>query len=94
MYSAALRRSELVALDVGDVTETDDGLVVLLRRGKTDQEGVGATVGVPYGSDPATCPVRALRRHLDESVITDGPIFRREEGCGADPDWLPLGLRI
>jgi integrase len=33
------RRSELAALDVGDVLPTDDGLVVKLRRSKTDPEG-------------------------------------------------------
>ena len=47
-----------------------------LRRSKTDQEGAGAQLGVPYGSDPATCPVRALRCWLDRSGIEAGPIFR------------------
>jgi len=73
-----LRRSELVALDVDDVAFTDDGLVVAIRRSKTGQEGEGATVGIHYGSDPATCPVPALRTHLELSGIADGPIFRTE----------------
>ncbi len=76
LYAGALRRSELVALDVDDVVGTAEGLVLTLRRSKTDQEGQGVTVGVPCGSDPATCPVRAYRRHLDVSGITDGPVFR------------------
>ena len=41
-FAAALRRSELVALDAVDVEETHDGLVVTVRRSKTDQEGAGA----------------------------------------------------
>jgi site-specific recombinase XerD len=60
-FAGALRRSELVALDVEDVTEDDHGLRLRLRRSKTDQEGASHLVGVPYGSDPATCPVRAWR---------------------------------
>lgn len=75
-FAAALRRSELVALDVDDVTEREDGLVVTLRRSKTDQEGAGAELGVPFGSDPTTCPVRALRRWYEASGIEAGPIFR------------------
>jgi site-specific recombinase XerD len=65
LYAGAFRRSELVALDVADVADTADGLVVTIRRSKTDQEGVGATVGIPYGSDPQTCPVRAYRAWLE-----------------------------
>jgi integrase len=75
-FAGAFRRSELVGLDVSDVEETGDGLVVTLRRSKTDQEGAGRKVGLPYGSRPATCPVRALRAWLDASGTSDGPIFR------------------
>jgi site-specific recombinase XerD len=42
-FAGAFRRSELVALDLEDVTETPQGLMVLIRRGKTDQEGAGTT---------------------------------------------------
>jgi site-specific recombinase XerD len=76
LFAGALRRSELVALNVDDITETPDGLVLTIRRSKADQEGEGATVGIPYGADPATCPVRAYRRHLEVSGIVEGAIFR------------------
>ena len=75
-FAGALRRSELVGLDVADVTEGTDGLTVRLRRSKTDQEGAGRTVGIPYGSNPVTCPVRAWRAWLEVSGITDGAAFR------------------
>jgi site-specific recombinase XerD len=48
-FAGGFRRSELVALDVGDVAFTENGLVVSLRRSKTDQEGVGRKVGLPFG---------------------------------------------
>jgi integrase len=75
-FAGAFRRSELAALDVADVEATDDGLVVHIRRSKTDQEGEGASVGLPYGSDPNTCPVRTLRAWLAAADIDEGPIFR------------------
>ncbi len=75
-FAAALRRSELVGLDVADVEERHEGLAVTIRRSKTDQDGAGGQIGVPYGSNPATCPVRALRAWLELAGITDGPLFR------------------
>ena len=75
-FAGALRRSELVALDVADTTETRDGLMITIRRSKTDQEGAGHEVALPFGSDPATCPVRTLRAWLEASGITSGPVFR------------------
>jgi integrase len=65
-FAGAFRRSELVSLDVADVSFSGDGLVVQLRRSKTDQEGVGRKVGLPFGSNPLTCPVRGLREVLCE----------------------------
>ena len=62
--------------DVGDLTFTDDGIEVTLRRSKTDQEGEGRKVGIPFGSAPATCPVRAVRAWIEALGAEDGPLFR------------------
>lgn len=75
-FAAALRRSELVALDVGDLAAVPEGLVLTLRRSKTDQEGAGRIIGVPYGRDPALCPVRALAAWREAGSITEGALFR------------------
>lgn len=74
-FAGAFRRSELVALDVEDVTFASDGATVTIRRSKTDQEGQGRKIGIPYGSNPATCPVRALLAWLEASGIAAGPLF-------------------
>jgi site-specific recombinase XerD len=79
-FAGAFRRSELVGLDVADARQTADGLVVTIRRSKTDQEGAGREVGVPYGSTPATCPVRAVRTWLRARTV-DGPALF----CAFDP---------
>ncbi len=73
-FAIAARRSELVALDLSDIQETKDGLLITIRRSKTDQEGIGATVAVPFGN--LACPVKALRDWLAAARIEDGPVFR------------------
>jgi integrase len=75
-FAGAFRRSELVSLNREDVEVTNEGLVITLRRGKCDQEAAGRKVGVPFGSNPATCPVRSLKAWLEASEITTGPLFR------------------
>jgi len=75
-FAGAFRRSELVNLDVEDLLFGRGGLVVTIRRSKTDQEGQGRRVGIPYGSTPATCPVRALQAWLEILGSDEGPVFR------------------
>lgn len=75
-FHGAFRRSELVALDVGDVQETKEGLRVLVRRSKTDQEGVGLEKGLLFQADPSVCPVRALRAWKETMGENVGPLFR------------------
>jgi site-specific recombinase XerD len=75
-FCGAFRRSELVALDAADIAITRDGLVVTIKRSKTDQEGVGRKIGIPYASHVETCPVRSLQDWLEKSGITEGPLFR------------------
>jgi integrase len=75
-FAGGFRRSELAALDVGDVLHIEDGLVVKLRRSKTDPEGKGRDVGIPYGSTPSTCPVRALTAWKTAARISEGALFR------------------
>ena len=60
-FAGTFRRSEPEGLNVQDVMETEDGLVVRLRRSRTDQECCGRQVGITDGSMTAACPVRALR---------------------------------
>jgi len=75
-FAGAFRRSELVAIVMDDLEFTRDGLVIMLKHSKTDQEGQGYRKGIPYGSNPDTCPVRALQAWLEVSKISEGAIFR------------------
>jgi integrase len=74
-FAGGFRRSELVGLDCVDVELVRQGLVVILRRSKTDQEGVGRKVGIPYGRS-RHCPVGAFNDWLAASNIDQGPMFR------------------
>lgn len=74
-FAGAFRRSELVALKCEDLTHYDNGIELLLRRSKTDQEGIGRTVFIPYAKG-SRCPVKALKSWLELAGITEGPLFR------------------
>ena len=72
-FAGAFRRSELVALNVEDLEFCDDGVRVKIRKSKTDQEGLGATIAITRGSN--ACPVEATRQWLKVSGISVGPLF-------------------
>lgn len=74
-FAGAFRRSELVALTVADLTERSEGMEVVIRRSKTDQEGEGRLVFLPRATGKR-CPVLALQEWLLLAAIGSGPIFR------------------
>ena len=81
-WAGALRRSEIISLQIEDVSITREGLILHLNRSKTDQKGEGQNVALPYGSHPLTCPVRSLEEWLVASGISEGPLFRRIDRHG------------
>lgn len=74
-FSGAFRRSELVSLQHSDIEFVEQGLVVHLRKSKTDQEGQGRKIAIPFARG-AVCAVLALKSWLKLSGITEGAIFR------------------
>jgi integrase len=75
-FTGAFRRSELVALNVEDIAFEQEGLVLTIRRSKTDPEAASQLVGIPRGKTAETCPVRAVEAWLEGAGVTDGPVFR------------------
>jgi len=75
-FAGAFRRSELVGLDIADCAFSKDGLTVTLRRSKTDQDGMGRKIGIPYGSNPETCPVRNVQAWIERAALSGGALFR------------------
>lgn len=76
-FAAALRRSELVALKVNDVARHPKGLLITVRRSKTDQAGAGKIKAVPRGKLKV---VEAIDAWLIAARITQGPVFRSVRG--------------
>lgn len=74
-FAGAFRRSELAGLNIEDLEFNSQGVIVYLRRSKTDQEGVGRKVGIPHARG-SICPVAALRTWLEIATIDSGRIFR------------------
>ena len=82
-FAGALRRSELVAIDREHLRFTTDGMTIAIPRSKRDQEAEGATIGIPRGLNPLSCPVRAMETWLTRSRIGYGAVFRRVSRGGA-----------
>lgn len=84
-FAGAFRRSELVAIDCIDIEHVKQGIVIHLRRSKTDQDSVGRKIGIPHGRT-RWCPVAALNDWLERAGIEDGPVFRPVDRHGRVPD--------
>lgn len=85
-FAGALRRSELVALQVDDVAPVAGGLRLRINRGKTDQAGQGAEIGLPRGKHAETCPVLAFEAWQAVAKRQAGPLFRRISTRGSIGD--------
>lgn len=75
-WAGALRRSEIVALNRADVRLERRGLVLTLRRGKTDQLGLGREVAIPHGARPEYDPVAAWSCWAELLRDRQPPAFR------------------
>jgi integrase len=90
-FTGAFRRGELSALNVEDLFFDEEGILIDLRKSKTDQLGSGRLKAIFYASHPQLCPVRTTRRYLDR--IYPG----WEDGVISNPDFnttTPLLLRM
>ena len=69
-------------MDVADIEHVRQGIVLHLRRSKTDQEGHGQKIGIPHGRT-RWCPVAVLDDWLAASAINEGAIFRPVDRHGS-----------
>jgi integrase len=81
-FAGGFRRTEVCAINCRDVERVRQGLIITLRRSKTDQEGAGRKIGIPFGRTK-WCPVTALERWLKRACVSEGPIFRPVDRHGA-----------
>lgn len=74
-FTGGFRRSEVVELNAADVTKQEEGIVVTLRKSKTDQTGQGRKLGIPFARG-RHCAVKAFGAWLEKVPAAEGPIFR------------------
>lgn len=81
-FASALRRSNIVAIDLQDIESTPQGLVIAIRKEKQDQEGRGRLVALPKGSDPRTCAASCVEAWLTHRGMQPGRLFTRLDRGG------------
>lgn len=74
-YASAMRRSELAALTLDDVEFQPGGVLLTIRRSKTDQYADGQVVAVVHGQQVATDPIAALDTWLRHRGAEPGRLF-------------------
>ena len=74
-FAGAFRRSELTALDCSDLKWSSEGVIITVRRSKTDQRGRGFIKAIPY-INGGLCAATALKVWLNAAAIDSGPVFR------------------
>ncbi len=84
-FASALRRSELVAINCKNIEYVPEGMILSIARSKTDQQGEGRRIGIPYAQGDH-CPVHALKTYMDVGQVSEGSLFRSlgEVGLGSD----------
>ena len=92
-WASAMRRSEIVAMNLGDCSIEDSGMIVTIRRSKTDQEGHGYKIGIPRATvGEGLCPVRKVidwvRRMTNDKPLPPGsPLFPNIGRVGKGKWW-------
>ena len=76
-FSGGFRRNEIVSLDYDDLDFVPEGLKINIRRSKTDQFGEGSIKALHYFDNSEYCPVLSIKKWIEKSKISNGPIFRR-----------------
>jgi site-specific recombinase XerD len=74
-FTGAFRRSELVALNVEDLTFSEEGLLINVAKSKTNQLGAAEEKAIFYSPDIQLCPIRTLQAWLTRLGRAEGPVF-------------------
>jgi len=75
-FMGAFRRSEIVGLDVEDIKRFPQGIVVTIKKSKTDQTQQGQQVGIPYIQEKDMDAIQSLQAWTQAADIHTGPLFR------------------
>lgn len=77
-WCGALRRSEIVGMNVQDLSFLNEGIAVRIKKSKTDQEGKGVTIFIPkQENNECSCFNILFKYVLFITCNQNGPLFRR-----------------
>lgn len=79
-FYCGLRSCELVALYWEDLNFAQEGILVQIKKSKTDQAGVGATKLMPKLPEEAICPVYYYTKYREHFTELTGRLFRQFQG--------------
>lgn len=74
-FFGGLRRSELVGIQIEDLSWEEEGLLIQLHKSKTDQHGEGQVRALPFAQG-GVCPCKALKAWILQAGLTSGALFR------------------
>ena len=82
-FYGACRRSEVVAITVGDIEWLPEGIIITVHHSKTNKSGRVETKSIVRASKEAPyCPVRLLEAWLQASGIQKRSVFRAVSVAG------------
>lgn len=94
-WLGCLRRGELAALDLEDVTISERGIEVTIRRSKSDQAGEGAVVAIHRQRAPTLCAALAWEQWAAERRCAQVEIMQINDAAELAPaDQGPAFVRI
>ena len=76
-FTGAFRRSEIVALNLEDLSFTEEGIVVSMKKSKTNQYGDSEEKALFYSPEAILCPIRSLQTWMEKLDRQEGPLFVR-----------------
>jgi site-specific recombinase XerD len=76
-FTGAFRRSELVALNIEDLSFTEEGLIANLHKSKTNQYGDYEEKAIFYSPEVVYCPIRTIQTWISMLGQESGPLFVR-----------------
>ena len=79
-FYALLRFREVAELLIKDVIFDSEGCNLYIKRSKTDQRGVGATVRILYHNDVTVCPVHFTRAYIKRLGHSQGYMLPAMKG--------------
>jgi len=76
-FAGALRRSELIGVNVNHIEAHERGHLLTIPFYKGDQEGKGQVIPILAQPDSLYCPVAALQEWIAVANVREGAVFLR-----------------